>query len=420
MAHLEYKRPDEKAALIKMYSLEETAIKTPVLTKVKEGHYAVIDYGLGNVGIVITNEGVVVIDSNTTNEAASEIIKEIRKITSQPIKYLIITHGHGDHVGGNQAFKDAGAEIIAHENVNIRLERYKTFAGYHARINGIQAGGGGFGQLGGASKWASYVRADIEYDKEYIFELGGKTFRLIHGKGETDDATIVYIPEDRVIYAGDFIISVFPNIGNPNKVLRYEKEWVDALDRILSLNPEAVVPGHGTVLFGDEIISAITAPRDVLDFLYRESVKYINEGRDLDYILEHARLPQKLAQNPYIKPIYGNREFTLRGIWRRYTGWYDQNPTNLYPSPKDEVIKAVFSLIQDEELVLNKAKALKAENQIQLALHILDLLPEPGKEAMLLKAEILEELADRSTNLFYVNFYLNGAAILRQNVGGVV
>ncbi|QQK76579.1 MBL fold metallo-hydrolase [Salicibibacter cibarius] len=372
------------------------------LEKLGEGFYNATNYGFGNVGIVITNEGVVVIDSTISRTGGKAIVDEITKMTDQPIKYLIYTHGHGDHVGGASVLKEQGATVISHRNVIERFNRYTKLRDHHVAINSMQ-----FKRKQKIKN--EYIYPDIVYDFEYTFELGGKTFRLLHGKGETDDATVVYIPEDKICYSGDFIVWSFPNIGNPNKVLRYEREWYEMLDRILKLNPKAIAPGHGRSLLGNEEVQACLSDTSaVLKYLHEECVMHINQGSSLDKMLHEISIPEELANSPYIKQSYGCLEFVIRGIHRRYTGWYDGNPTNLSPSPINDVNQAILDLIGNQEKIIESTRYFVSEGNLQLALHLIDLIltENPSdKEMHAFKGELLEQMSEVSNNLFFRNFY---------------
>ncbi|SET06856.1 alkyl sulfatase dimerization domain-containing protein [Paenibacillus sp. NFR01] len=388
------------------------------IIELAEGYYSAVQFGLGNAGFVITEDGVVVIDSTVSAAGGEAVLAEIRKRTSLPIRYLIYTHGHEDHVGGAAVFKREGATVIAHRNVSRRFERYSRLWDHHLSINALQFQTDGF-----AGGQPSYVYPDITYDQEYTLEFGGRTFRLVHGKGETDDATIVYIPEDRVVYIGDFIIWTFPNVGNPNKVLRYAREWYETLDRVLAWQPRIIAPGHGPSLTEPEALrDALRDTSDALRFLEEQTILHINQGSPVEKAVADIKLPERLEQSPYLRQVYGTREFVIRGIYRRYTGWYDGNPTHLAPSPEAQVRTAVLDLIGDEAKVLAKAEHLQAEGQHQLALHIVDLLiddsGQTSKEAVQLKIKLLEELAGRSNNLFYHNFYKGSARQLSARAEG--
>lgn len=373
------------------------------LYRLAEGHYSGINFGFGNVGFVITSEGVVVIDATVSTEGGEAVLAEIRKLTGLPIRYLIYTHGHADHVSGASVFKREGATVIGHRNIARRFDRYIKLWPHHVAINGLQ-----FRKSLFAAE-PSFVYPDIAYDQEYTFELGGKTFRLVHGKGETDDATVIYVPEDRVAYVGDFIIWAFPNIGNPNKVLRYEREWYETLERVQSWNPRAVATGHGPALTEPELIKkALSHNIEVLKLLHERTVAYINKGADVEQAVAEIGLPEHLVDSPFLAQIYGTREFVIRGIYRRYTGWYNGNPTHLAPAPLKEVQREIVGLIGSGEAVLERARNLKASGRLQLSLHLADLVidePELEKEAVQFKAAVLLELADRARNLFYHNFY---------------
>ncbi len=381
-----------------------------VLYQLAEDHYSGANFGWGNIGFVITNEGVVVIDSTVSREGGEAVLAEIRKLTSLPIRYLIYTHGHADHVSGASVFKREGAIVIGHRNVVRRFDRYTKLWSHHIAINQLQF------RKNLSTLEPVFVYPDITYDQEFTFELGGKTFRLIHGKGETDDATVIYIPEDRVVYAGDFLIWTFPNIGNPNKVIRYEKEWYETLERVQSWNPKAIGTGHGPALLDpEEIQGALSHNIEVLKLLHERTIEYINKGAAEEQAVAEIELPEHLLNSPYLAQIYGTREFVIRGIYRRYTGWFNGNPTHLAPAPSEDVRREIAGLIGDTRAVLDRANELRANGQVQLSLHLIDLVigePEVKKEAVQFKKTALLELADQARNLFYHNFYRVSAAEL--------
>jgi alkyl sulfatase BDS1-like metallo-beta-lactamase superfamily hydrolase len=379
----------------------------------------------GNVGFIVTDEGVVVVDT-AINQFGEMILKDIRKVTDAPIHSVIYTHGHYDHAFGVWALlKDAEKRgdpkprIIAHSNVARRFNRYRELHDQQELINRIQFS---------VPKEVSVVPREyhyptVTYHDRLSFRLGDLTFDLRSGMGETDDATWVWIPEKRIVFSGDFILWSFPNIGNPLKVQRYETEWADALEQMSSLHPSILVPGHGPVIRGEEIQKICLNTARALRYLHEEVVKRLNRGEWIEQILDEVKLPEDLANEPYLAPVYGCPSFVIHGIYRRYAGWYDGNPSHLSPSKTADIAKEVVKLAGGPEALLNRAKALKEAGEIQLALHLVDFVLNNSETASLkkaheLKADLLQAKADSEQSFIARNIILNDASRERQIARG--
>ena len=361
--------------------------------------------GFGNAGWIVTDEGVVVVDTGVAPQLGARLREAVARTTDRPVRAVIYTHGHHDHVLGAPALVEEGTEVIAHENVPERFRRYTLTRDHINRINGIQFGRDLTGRT------YQYVYPTVTYHQRYELVLGGRRIELFHGKGETDDATVVHVPDARAVFAGDFLIGSFPNVGNPYKVVRYEREWYETLERVRDLRPAAVVPGHGKILReGQELEEVLRDTVEVLRFLHTETVRHINQGSTLEEAVESIRLPEHLAQSPHLAQTYSRVEFAVANIWRRYCGWYDYNPAHLLPAPRREVAAEVAALIGDDGRVLARARALHGEGRSQVALELLDLIllrREDDRPARALRAEILEALAAQDACLMSRDAYLH-------------
>ena len=291
-------------------------------------------YFCGSVTVIRTTAGLVLIDTAKPDTAA-ETLAAVRRWDDRPIHTVIYTHGHIDHTSGVELI-DEEAEargvprprIIAHRNVLRRLSRYEASHGFNSIVQGQQF------------DYPDYVypvgqrRPDQVYDDTLSLTIGSERFELFHGRGETDDATFVWLPEHRVLASGDFVIWVFPNAGNPRKVQRYVPDWAAALRQMQALQPEVLIPGHGPVIFGGERASQVLDDgAAVLDSLTRQTLELMSKGRTLDEILHSVRAPAALLAKPYLLPKYDDPEFVVRGIWHLYAGWFDGNPAHLKPAP---------------------------------------------------------------------------------------
>jgi alkyl sulfatase BDS1-like metallo-beta-lactamase superfamily hydrolase len=163
--------------------------------------------------------------------------------------------------------------------------------------------------------------------------IGGLRIELFHGRGETDDATFVWLPDQRVLASGDIVVWVFPNAGNPRKVQRFAPDWAAALRRMQALKPEILIPGHGPVISGkaraDQVLRDGAEP---LESLTEQTLELMNKGSSLDDILHSASTPASLLAKPYLLPKYDDPEFVVRNIWHLYGGWFDGNPAHLKPA----------------------------------------------------------------------------------------
>lgn len=380
------------------------AIAGGVATPVADDVVAVsTSYLFGNVTAIRTRDGLVLIDSGS-RETAHQTLAAIRAWDAGPIHTIVYTHGHIDHSWGARLL-DAEADksgaqrarIVAHRNALRRFARYDATHGLNSVVMGRQ-----FNQPGYVFP-DDHRRPDLIYDETLSLEIGGIQIELMHGRGETDDATFVWLPQRRILISGDFVIWVFPNAGNPRKVQRYAPDWAAALRRMRALQPEILIPGHGPVVTGTARVNAILDDgAAVLESLVAQTLALMNEGRTLDEILQRVQAPKELLEKPYLKPKYDDPEFVVRNIWHLYGGWYDGNPAHLKPAPDAALAAELATLAGSADKLATRAKSLLDASQTRLAAHIIEFAvgAEPdNKEFHRLRAEIYAACAAAETSL---------------------
>jgi len=387
--------------------------------------------GFGNTTLIVGSEGVAVVDPGLFTNGP-RVVEELRRITDLPVRYVIYTHGHYDHAFGTPALlEDAAArghiapDVVGHVNVAKRFARYAKTSGHLAATFDAQFAI--WDRHGGdVVRSAVYCPPTIGYeDRLELDGLGGQPLECRHGLGETDDHTWVWVPGPKVIVGGDFIVSSLPNAGTPFRVQRYVLEWAEALEEMASLDPAAVVSGHGGV-FREHAQEMLHTTASALRYLDGEVVRRLNEGQWQEQILAEVELPDDLANSSYLQPLYGCTAFAVRDVMRRYMGWYDGNPSMLFPSPRAEVAHEVVALAGGTGPVLDRARVLagsEATEDLQRALHLVDFVLFHGDgqmvEAHTLKAELLDARAGRERS-FVAHNILASAAVLEREGGSAV
>jgi len=232
-------------------------------------------------------------------------------------------------------------------------------------------------------RWPTEYRyPDRTYRDQLALEVGGRAFLLRHEKGETDDHTVTWLADARVLCCGDLFIWASPNAGNPQKVQRYPREWAGALRRMVALEPEYLLPGHGLPVIGaDRVRQALTDTADLLDVLVDRTLEVMNAGGRLDDAIHGVRPPADLEARPYLRPVYDEPEFIVRNVWRLYGGWWDGNPATLKPAPERALAAEIAGLAGGAAALADRALALTeqapadgdAEIALRLAGHLAEL-----------------------------------------------
>ena len=335
--------------------------------------------GFGNTTILIGAQAAAVVDPGLYVNGP-RVVEALRAITDLPVRYVIYTHGHYDHAFGTPALLADAEErghqppdIVGHVNVARRFARYAKTSGHLAQTFDLQFAS--WGPHGGdVVRKARYVAPTIAYEDRLLLDgLGGRPVECRHGLGETDDHTWVWVPDARVIVGGDFIVSSMPNAGTPFRVQRYVLEWAEALEEMAGMEPAAVVSGHGDV-FTDAATEMLLTTSRALRWLDGEVVRRINDGQWQEQIVAEVELPGDLAESPYLQPLYGCTAFAVRDLLRRYMGWYDGNPSMLFPSPRAEVAREVIALAGGADAVLERVDELAHGDRADAAA-----CPAPGR-----------------------------------------
>ena len=397
--------------------IDESVYEGPRSVQPMDGSFHEIADGIAvvcafsHVWSVATDEGLVAIDTALPMFAPG-VLKHLHQWRSQPVHTIVYTHGHADHVGGAPAFVEDAEErgrpaprVVAHEAVGPRFDRYNLTHGYNQTINRRQFSANDMLDLF-ADDW---VYPSTTYADALDLEVGGVTLQLIHAQGETDDHTMVWMPQERALFVGDLFIWFFPNAGNPQKVQRYPAEWAAALRRMIELRPAFLLPAHGLPIAGEERIAMVLDDvATALEGLVADTLEMMNAGARLDDIVHQVRVPADLMAKPYLRAAYDEPEFVVRNIWRLYGGWYDGNPARLKPASDQAVAAEVARLAGGSAAVAARATELSEAGNLRLACHLAEWAAQAAPDdpdVLEVRAEVYRQRRDQEQSLMSRGIY---------------
>ena len=216
-------------------------------------------------GVVITDEGVVLVDPGGSWKGAAQIDSEIKKLTKQPVKFVINTGGQDHRWLGNDYWQQKGAKVIAS---SAAVEDHKD------RETDQLIALGQF--LGPKFEGTKPAYADIEFETNYSFTLGGTTFDITHvGQAHTPGDSFVHIAKQDIIFSGDIIyVERILGVGGQSNA----KSWIDVFEALAAKKPKTIVPGHGHVT---DLKQATAQTYDYLVNLRTRLTTYIDGGGEI-------------------------------------------------------------------------------------------------------------------------------------------
>ena len=218
-----------------------SALAADKLTRIADNVFAYVDtkqsskdnsFG-ANAGIIIGSDGIAVVDTLVSAKEAKRFIKAIKAMSKKPIKYVINTHYHLDHVFGNAEFVKLGAVVIAQEN-----DKQAMTKNAEATLKNIDQ----YGLTPEDMKGTTVAYPVLSYGDRMTIDLGGQLIELHHARpSHTDGDTLVYLPDKKVLFAGDILFTDYhPFLAEGNI-----EGWCGELDDLQAMDVEVIIPGHG-------------------------------------------------------------------------------------------------------------------------------------------------------------------------------
>ena len=259
--------------------------------KLSANAYAFTAEGDPNTGVIVGDDSVMVIDAQATPLMAREVIKRIRKVTSKPVQYVVLSHYHAVRVLGASAFKPQ--QVIA-SDATLDLIRERGRQDMASEIGRFPRLFRGKETIPGLT-WPSLV-----FRQEMTVMMGKLEVRIIHaGRGHTAGDTIVWIPSQKVLFSGD-LVEYKAGIYTGDAHLQ---DWPATLDRLVALKPRALVPGRGPALkTPGESLKAIRFTQDFVRGLLDSARKGVRAGRSLKEVYLSTKRRMDPAYGIY--PIY--------------------------------------------------------------------------------------------------------------------
>ena len=390
--------------------------------------YSAVGYSLGNSIMIEGDNGVIILDTLSSVEAARQAREDFRKITPKPVVAVIYTHFHPDHVHGVKAFVDSpGIEIYAHESL---LDNYVTQGALIGPILGVRSsysfGAGmtaeerqgmnfGLGPIY-APGTSSFIAPTKTFRDQMDLTIAGVKLRLLHAPSETPDHATVFLPDTRVLCSGDMIQGpAFPNIHTLRGAsFRDPRAWVASIDAMRALHADYLAPSHGQPVSGKEKVEEVMRNyRDGIQFVHDQTIRYMNHGLTPDELVAKVKLPPHLENYaPYLRPFYGTVSHSVREIYVGYLGWFEGDPVALDPTPPAESARRHVALMGGRDRVLTEAKgaldAGDAQWTAELATYLIRVNHE-DRDARLVKAAAFRKLGLAQKNTNWRNWYLASA-----------
>jgi alkyl sulfatase BDS1-like metallo-beta-lactamase superfamily hydrolase len=413
--------------------VEHNEIFNKGVVKVTDDVYSAIGYGLANSIMIEGSDGLIIVDTMSTVEQGKTVLEAFRKISKKPIRAIIYTHNHADHVFGAEAFMADHPQVYAQEETlplvlrvvnemrpTVTVRANRMFGNMLAPADVVNDGIGPFLGITPESTFG-FVPPTKTFSDVLNLTVADVHMKLIHAPGETDDQSVVWLPEKRVLICGDDFYWAFPNLytirGTPFRSL---KKWYRSLDMMRDLQPEYLVPCHTRPITGKEKIERIlTDYRDAIQFVHDQAIRGMNMGLTPDELVDYVKLPPHLAKAAYLQPFYGKVSWSVRAMFSGNIGWFDGDSATLEPLSRLDRAKLMARLAGGVDKVKALTEKLAVENKwqevLEMSSHLLQLEPE-NQQVKDLRVKALTDLAAVEENPNARHYYLTEAMELQKGI----
>ena len=382
--------------------------------KILEGIY--LSRGLSNSFLIVTPAGRVIINTGMGFEAPVHK-RNYDAIDDSPVRYIVLTQGHVDHIGGFDHMAEPGTELIAQANNaacqadDERLSHFRPARSGFAFAETIGKALRYVHAHGGAASAQSHPVPSITFEQEYRFELGGERFELFAVPGgETVDSLALWLPDRGACFTGNLFSALFGHIPNLVTIRgdRYREAlgFVESLEKVLALDAEVLLVGHHDPLVGRAVIRReLERLRDATLFVHDETVKGMNEGKDVHTLMREIVLPPHLE----VGQGYGKVAWDVRAIWENYAGFFHhRSTTELYGVPAESVHADLAELAGGSDAVAARAAERLAAGEPQDAIHLVEVAlgGDPANSSALKVGLAAHRQLDAESENFWLSAWL--------------
>ena len=329
------------------------------LVREAEGVYVAEGYDFANIAFIVGNDAIVEIDAGTTGPSARDAVAAIRTVSQAPIKYVILTHGHWDHVGGLAAVREPGSTVIAQANFPAELARSRQYHPPFQYFFGTEASG-------------LDVKPNRLISAPETLRASGFELELIPGKsGETEDALYVRDVRHDILFVGD---AFMPYNGAPFVPEGSVEGYLGAIAQVLELHPRRLVHGHPplTDVFTIDAMPGLLA---AFRSLYDRSLDAAHDARPLAELLHDNFIPASLRETPKaVLPYLIARDTFVQRLYAEHGGYWQSNGEGIETFTRAEWALALDELgARSEDAFVRAADRLEQRGDSALALRIAEL-----------------------------------------------
>jgi len=398
------------------------------VVQVSENVYTAVGFHGANTSMIVGDDGIIIVDTLRGPLSARMALNAFREYTDKPVKAIVYTHSHGDHIGGASGFIGKNNPDIyaaqgfgSAEGVNKAVDPVKMRRNFRQFGRNLPAGeiinrGVAPANTNDTDGGKGFVPPTILISEDGHKEtIAGVELEFYLAPGETDDAMFIWLPGEKVLFSGDNFYHAFPNLyAIRGTAYRDVLKWSESVGRMAEFNPEHLVPGHTLPISGQK---AATTPlkdySEAIRSVYDQTVEGINQGKSPDQLAHEVKLPEPLQDKPYLRQFYGTVPHAVRAIYAGLLGWYDGNPTTLNRMEPKRKAEKIAGLAGGLEALTGQMNAALENKDYQWALELSDHVKwlEDGdrKQAREVKIKALRGLAAKEYNAPNRNYYLSYA-----------
>ena len=354
---------------------------------------------IANSYLLTSRDGDLLINTGTDFEAP-QIKERFADVSDKPVRAIVFTQGHPDHVSGWSLFNGDGVETIAQANHPDVREYWRNLHPFYVRRIARL-----WGQVMDVNALAAELPPEPVLTTTFIdshsFDLGGRRFELYATPGgETTDALVVWLPAERTVFVGNLLGPFFGHVPNLYTLrgdkIRSAIAFIHSVDHVIDLEPDILINGHEVFRGADEIRQTLTRVRDGIARLRDATIAGMNAGQDLWTLMRTVTLPPELMMGQ----AHGKIPWLVRAIFEEHTGWFRyESTTELYDVPPSQIWSDIVELAGGSPALVARARDHLDQGRPLHALHLTDmaLSQQPDDpDALRVKRDGLKDLLQAS------------------------